>query len=230
MPSSRRTLLLLFAVVAGSAARPADAQSSGEAPPAAPTEPAAPAPPGAAAAPAPEPAQPAKPGVTGGYSWTDKPVAKRRRAPRPLKLNPNAPLATYPGFRMLQDGSSRVSLRVTRSVDVGVHRAPGSVTYVLPGVQVGVRNNTNPLVTTHFNTPLARARLVRGKAGAELVLELRESGEPKHRIGKGPYGSMLLEVVLPRSSRDYSNLPVAGGRGPGVVTDGVRAGRRGPRP
>jgi hypothetical protein len=198
--------VLGLAVLIGSGASPAQTP----APPAASAGPAQAAPPAAgsagAAAPAAEGTEAKKPapGVTGGYSWTEKPAPQRKRRAR-IKLDPNAPLATYPGFRMASDGTSRVWLRVTRSADVQVRRAAGQVTYVLGGVHVGVRNNTNALVTTHFNTPLARARLVPDRAGALLVLELRETVEPTHKVSTGPHGMMLLEITLPRAQRLYAD-------------------------
>jgi hypothetical protein len=181
------------------------------APPAATPPAEAPAPPagapGPGAAPSTEGGEAKKPApsVTGGYSWSDKPAPQRKRRAARIKLDPNAPLATYPGFRMAPDGTSRVWLRVTRSADVQVRRAAGQVTYVLGGVHVGVRNNTNALVTTHFDTPLARARLVRDRAGALLVLELREAAEPSHKVSTGPHGTMSLEITIPRAQRTYAD-------------------------
>jgi hypothetical protein len=174
--------------------------------------------------------------VTGGYSWTDKPRARKKRAQK-IRFDPNAPLATYPGFHMVGDGTSKVWVSVTRPVDVQVRRAGSQVTFVLSGVDVGVRNNTNPLVTTHFNTPLERARLVRDRAGALLVLELREAAEPAHKISKGPYGTMVLEIALPRAQRIYADRVVPGEARTGRTRPAAGApaprptgGMRGPAP
>jgi len=173
------------------------------------------------------------PSAVGGYSWTDKKPGRahaKRRAPV-KRVDPNAPLATYPGFRMLPSGESQLSLRVSKAVDVQVRRAGGSLVFFLPGVRVGIRNNTNPLITTHFNTPLSMARLMAVKQGAELVVELRESVQPTHKVTRGPYGTMELEVLLPRAKRDYSNVadpePL---RGRASASSGIRGTTgRGPR-
>jgi hypothetical protein len=220
------------------------AQTAGSAPAAAsPPPPAAAAPAPASSPPPPaDAAQPAgsgeakkppPPSVTGGYSWTEKPRGQKKRAAR-IRLDPHAPFASYPGFRMAADGSSKVWVSVTRPVDVQVRRAGGHVTFVLSGVQVGVRNNTNPLVTTHFNTPLERARLVQDRAGALLVLDLRETAEPTHKLSKGPYGTMVLEIALPKAQRSYADRVVPGearsGRANPPGSAPASASPRGPSP
>lgn len=79
-------------------------------------------------------------------------------------------------------------------------------TYVveLPEVQVGAENNTNPLETGHFQTPLSRALLRRAHRGAELALSLRESVVPKYEMLAGPGETMVLRVTLPRAKRQYA--------------------------
>ena len=150
-------------------------------------------------------------GPVGGYSWSDKPKKRWVRRATPKKLDPNAPLATYPGFRMLPGGKSAVWLYINKKVPVDVRRAAGRVVYVLPGVQVGTVNNTRPLLTHFFETPLARAQLRPEKGGAELVLELRENVQPTHRVVDGPRGTMILQVELPRATRSHT-MPVTPSR------------------
>src|SRR5216683_3180036 len=74
------------------------------------------------------------------------------------KPRPDAPVATFPGFRLLPDGRSRIFVELSKSVTVDEHRADGLLTFTLHGAQVIVRNNKNALITTHFATPVARAR------------------------------------------------------------------------
>jgi hypothetical protein len=149
----------------------------------------------------------------GGYSWSDKHRPRRHHHRVRLHFDPNAPTAMFPGFRMLPDGRSMVWVNVSRKVPVEVRRAAGRVTYLLGGAQVSIRNNTNALVTTYFDTPLSRARLVPGKQGTQLVLELREKVEPGYKVLKGPGGTMLLQVTLPPPSKSFrppSAAPVRG--------------------
>jgi hypothetical protein len=189
------TPVSVLAQTAPSAAPTATGQAPAPAP--APAQPGtAPAPGGSAA-----PEEPKKPTTTPGYSWTDKPV---KRWVKKKKVNPNAPLATYPGFRMLKDGRSEVWVQISKKVSITPSVAAGHATFVLAGVDVGIHNNTNPLVTEYFDTPLARARLKRMDGGAQLVLELREAVSPTHRIVDGPAGTMILYVDLPKAQRDYS--------------------------
>jgi hypothetical protein len=75
---------------------------------------------------------------------------------------------------------------------------------VLSGATVGHANNSRPLVTHFFATPLSRAQLRPEKGGAELVLELREAVEPTHRVVAGPGGTMILQIELPRPTRSYA--------------------------
>lgn len=140
-----------------------------------------------------------KPTTTPGYSWTDKPVKAGKWRPK-KKLDPNAPIAMFPGFRMLGDGSSQLWVHVTKKVNVSA----AATSFALVGAQVNVRNNTNALVTEFFDTPLARARLKPDATGAQLVLELRENVVVKHRVVDGPGGSMVLYVDLPKAQRSYA--------------------------
>lgn len=142
----------------------------------------------------------AKPSRTGGYSWTDKP----RRQYRPVKIDPKWAIATFPGFRMLQDGSSEVSVWLSKKVGVEVRKSERSVTLVLSDTYVRWTTNTYPLITTHFNTPLSSARLKRGKKGQTLlVLDLREAADVKSRLEVGPRGTSILRVSIPAPCQEF---------------------------
>jgi len=199
---------------------------------------------GAPAAPttaAPEAAAPAQPGTMGGYSWRDKPRRSKRKKKAARRIDPDKPLATYPGFTLQPDGTSKIWLSVNKKVPVEVRKAPGRIVFVLRQVQVGVRNNSNPLVTTHFPTAVASARLVASKNGAELVIELRDRVQPSHRVTDGPSGAMLLEVTVPRPTRNFPDVtttpPSSSGTGKVVLPPSRRSSgpstdrsTRGPRP
>jgi hypothetical protein len=145
-------------------------------------------------------AEPDKPaGPTEGYSWSTKPAKGGKWRPK-KKLDPNTPIATFPGFRMLADGSSQIWVHVTKKVSV----TAAATSLVLVGAHVAVRNNTNALVTEYFDTPLARAKLKSDAAGAQLVLELRENVVIKHRVVDGPAGSMVVYIDLPKAQKSYS--------------------------
>lgn len=175
------------------------------------------------------------PGNVGGYSWSDKPAKGKRRYAKRIKIDPNAPIAMYPGFRMLADGTSQVWVYVSRKVTVTAASTTGQPTFVLTGAQVAVRNNTNALVTEYFDTPLARARLKRDPAGAQLVLELREPVSVQHRIVDGPGGTSILYVDLPKAQKSYAadDFTAGGSRSTvrqgAVLPDKASKSKRGPR-
>jgi hypothetical protein len=144
---------------------------------------------------------------------------------------------------MNADGTSQVWVQVNRKVTVNAGGGSGLYTYVLSGAQIPTWNNTNPLVTEYFDTPLARARLKDEKNGAQLILEMRESVQPKHRVVDGPNGTLMLYIDLPKASRTYStrNQDVSQvGRRSGTLLPSKRsrttagatrtAPRRGPNP
>lgn len=122
---------------------------------------------------------------------------------------PAGPIATLPGFEMQADGSSRFFVQLTQSVNVEEKKAAGSVTYVLKGAHVAVRNNENALVTVHFNTPVTRARLVPMTGGLGFVIELRANVAPAYKMVAGKDGSSILEVDFPKGSYIPGADPVA---------------------
>lgn len=141
-----------------------------------------------------------KPTNTGGYSWSEAP----RRGRRHTKRAPGTPLAAFPAFRALADGTSQISVTVSKKVEIAQHKAAGRVVFVLRGAEIAVRNNSNTLVMSHFGGAVSRARLVPHKGGAQLILELREPVEITQRVTAGPRGSMTLILGVPKPSKDWS--------------------------
>jgi hypothetical protein len=83
--------------------------------------------------------------------------------------------------------------------------APGTVTYVLKGAHVDKRNNYNPLVTVHFNTPVTSARLVPHGADLWFVVDLRSNVTPTVTMDAAKEGGSMLRIEFPKG--DY--LPMA---------------------
>jgi hypothetical protein len=126
------------------------------------------------------------------------PRAKKAASkPRPA---PTGPIATLPGFEMQADGSSRCFVQLTAAVPIEEKKAAGSVTYVLKGAHVNVRNNENALVTVHFNTPVTRARLVPSAQGLSFIIELRAPVAATYKVVAGKDGTSILEVDFPKGS------------------------------
>lgn len=128
--------------------------------------------------------------------------------------------ATMSGFETLADGSTRLFVELSKPVTYETKAAKGSVTYVLKGARVLKRNNTNPLVTVHFNTPVTQARLVPHGHDLWFILDLRASVEPSVSMDAGKDGSAVMHVALPKG--DY--LPAGGAAPPGGDSEPPPAG------
>ncbi len=136
-----------------------------------------------------------------GYSWRDKSARGKHQKPHSTKINPNLSQAKGPEFALLPDGTSRVTVQLSRKVEFNGHATRRRYVVELPNVQVAVGNDMNPLITTHFATPLEDARLIAEKKGARLVIELRETVTPQVSMKDVTGGASVLEVVLPKSLR-----------------------------
>src|SRR5262245_152122 len=144
---------------------------------------------------------------------------KSKRPGRGAKTDPKpragAPVATFPGFRLLPSGGSRIYVELTKNVNVDEKKTNGALVYILRGAQVLSRNNKNALITTHFATPVARARLVPAGLDLELVIDLRKGVDATHHVVAADNGTVRLEIDFPPG--DYPLAPglyepPAGGR------------------
>lgn len=142
-----------------------------------------------------------------GYGWSSPKPQKglvvrsgARHVHRPAAHAPSGPIATLPGFEMLPEGGSRLFVELTKPVQVDERKARGKLTYVLHGAHVAVRNNENPLVTVHFNTPVTRARLVPVGNDLHFVIDLRADATPTWKGSPGKEGSFVLTIDFPKGS------------------------------
>ncbi len=110
------------------------------------------------------------------------------------------PIATLPGFEMLPDGGSRLFVEVSQSVGVEEKKTARALTYVLKGTRVAHRNNENALVTVHFNTPVARARLLPSGRDLLFSVDLRADAVPAWKVVSESDGSATLQIDFPRGS------------------------------
>ena len=101
---------------------------------------------------------------------------------------------------MQADGSSRLFVALTQTVQVEEHSARGVLTYVLKGAHVVLRNNENALVTVHFNTPVVRARLLPAGNDLQFIVDLRAAVTPTWKVTPGKDGTSLLLVDFPKGS------------------------------
>jgi hypothetical protein len=155
------------------------------------------------------PPRPAAPRVATGAA-TAQVGGVAKAAPRPRRrakatapvLAPGTPIATYPSFRLLDDGTSRVTLEVTRKVAVTEHKAKGRVVYSFAGAAVPGSNTRLALPTGFFHTPVERVEAVGQGNGVDLVIELREDVTPTFRLLDTPRGSSVLQVDFPRGAAE----------------------------
>lgn len=140
---------------------------------------------------------------------TDAPAKPARRAPRKAKKPRvvTGPVANFPSFRVLPDGSSRIHVAITEKVIVAERKAEGRVAYRLKGVSVPVRTNLLPLETSFFKTPVARVTLVEaGDEDIELVVELRQPTAITYKTVDTDAG-MLLQIDVPAPAQQTPQPP-----------------------
>jgi len=187
-------LLLVSAIAAGQGTTPAPAP-----PPPGGGGAVAPASTGSAAA---APDEKKEKGEIGGFTFSDKP-SRRAPAPAPATARPavrraGGPQATFPGFEQLSDGGSRLFVQLSQTVQVEQRVAPGAVTYVLKGAHLRVHNDTNALVTVHFNTPVLRARLMPSGSDLLFVVELRSAVTPTFKLQDNTDKTSTLTIDFPK--------------------------------
>lgn len=195
MRSSRLPIVLLCsASVLGGGAALADDPPAGAPAPAAPAA-AAPAAPASPEAPAPAPRKP-------GYQ-SPVPPAKQAiaRSGRGRKAGPtwNGPVASYPGFRMLEGGGTRVFLGVDRKVDVTEHKAPGRIIYRMAGTMAPANTNRLPILSSYFPSVVHRVQLVQQGNDLDLVVDVREGVGAERRVLDGEKG-IVVQIDFPKSS------------------------------
>lgn len=113
--------------------------------------------------------------ATGGGAPVAGTTAKSKSKAAPVSATN---VAQWPGFHLTEDGGSEVIVEFSKATGApSEHKAAGSYTYVFKGPVVSKANNKNPLITVHFNTPVASARLISGKGELRLVVEMRAGVE-----------------------------------------------------
>jgi hypothetical protein len=113
------------------------------------------------------------------------------------------------GFEPLDDGSTRLFVDLSKPVTYETKAARGSITYVLKGARVTRRNNTNPIVTVHFNTPVTEARLVPHGHDLWFVVDLRADVQPAVSMDTGKDGGAVMKIALPKGDYLPGGAPVA---------------------
>jgi hypothetical protein len=136
-----------------------------------------------------------------------------------------AAAGAVPGFETLADGTSRLFVELTKPVAYETKTGKGTVTYVLKGARVSRRNNTNALVTVHFNTPVTSARLVPHGHDLWFVVELRAPVQPSVSMDAGKDGGAVMHIELPKGQYlpAEASVPPASGSAPPVDAPASRS-------
>lgn len=168
-------------------------------------------------------------GPTAGYAYSDKPTASSR-SPH-ARYRKSGPVVNMPGFEQTADGGSRLFVQLSQNVPVEERKAQGSITYVLKGASPRVWNNTNALVTVHFNTPVARARLVPHGKDLLFVIDLRAAATPTWKVTESADKTAILSIDFPKGDYLQAGGEVAGAEPPAAqprskTARGKRAGRK----
>ncbi len=169
----------------------------------------------------------------------NRPPAARRASRAPV------PVVTWPGFQMTPTGS-RIFVQTSASVPIDPSAEPGKLVYALHNCRIDLRNNRNPLVTEHFNTPVVRAYLRQRGRDVQLVLEMRAQVSPSVRqeaAGVNGFQYIFLEFpagryfVEPEPAPDAApTVPLSAGPEPppfgpsGLDTEMPPSQRRSPAP
>jgi hypothetical protein len=146
-----------------------------------------------------------------GYGWS--PPRTRGGA----KGHPRAHRATTgektdsatPGFESLADGSTRLYVQLAKAVPYATKAGRGTITYVLQGAHISRWNNTNPLVTVHFNTPVTQARLVPHGKDLWFIVELRAHVQPTVSMDAVKDGGAILRIDFAKGDYVPGGAPPA---------------------
>jgi hypothetical protein len=147
-----------------------------------------------------------------GYGWSTTPKkAAGHGHVRAARGKAQTPGVIEPGFETLADGSTRLFVQLSNPVAYDTKNGKGTITYVLKGAHVDRRNNMNPLVTVHFNTPVTSARLVPHGRDLWFIVDLRAKVQPTVTMDAAKEGTAMLRIEFPKG--DYlpaAALPPAG--------------------
>lgn len=85
---------------------------------------------------------------------------------------------TWPGFVMTGDGGSRIFLQTTKSLEYKQTAKGKKIILTFKNTKVHLWNNSNPLITSHFNTPVKKVYLKRKRKQVDMIIELKSEAEP----------------------------------------------------
>jgi hypothetical protein len=120
---------------------------------------------------------------------------------------------TWPGFTMTETGGSRIFLQTTKSLKYKKKTTKKKIVITFTDTNIFLSNNSNPLVTTHFNTPVRKAYLKkRGKKKVELIVELKSKATADLTIVQTEVSDGYNYVFLDFAKGDFAKPTVTSPR------------------
>ncbi|QQR89233.1 MAG: hypothetical protein IPJ88_13605 [Myxococcales bacterium] len=138
-------------------------------------------------------------GVVPGVSEVPAHVAKPGR---PVK-------ATWPGFQMRKDGSSRLFLQLTGPTDTNLLQTNAGFDVHIKSAKIQGKNTRRKLDTRFFDTPMVEARLVKKKNDLYLKVIEREKVMPKLSTELNKEGYYYLYLDFPKFESKSNDAPSA---------------------
>lgn len=118
----------------------------------------------------------------------------RNPLPPPRAAGPHL---VWTGFQKAGD-AGQVFLQTTGAVDFEVTEARGKrVVLMLRGCGIHLANNQRKLDTRYFGTSVQSVQARRRKKDVEVVITLREPGDPAARAEPGPDGTRFVVLTFP---------------------------------
>jgi hypothetical protein len=109
----------------------------------------------------------------------------------PLGQTKTPPTATWVGFRVTGPKSSAVYVHLTDVVQVKNTKHELTLTFTLKNTQIQVKNNQNPLLTSHFETVVQSARLKPAGKDVQLIIVLKKEATMTSKVVQESDGIVL---------------------------------------
>jgi AMIN domain-containing protein len=158
------------------------------------------------------PSHPSSTGVPSGWENGEAPPDRGGKGARNAlgHSGGDRAIATLPGFRTFEDGSSRVFLEIVGKVPVSELDNGGvRLVYRMQGTTVSERVNRLALPTTFFDTPVGNVHVEQTGVDADLVIELRQPAKP-HLTVRQNDDVTVVSVDFAPVVRDQVKEPVQG--------------------
>lgn len=135
-------------------------------------------------------------------AWAGEPVCEgpevsHRCSTTETADSPEAPVVTFSGLRVYEDGSSTVFVTLTAETPVEFSQAGKTLSFVLTGAKVRLQNNQNPLLAKYFHSNVVKVRLGNTRDGVLLTIDLRTEVATHHALTKQGSGAVLRIDVPP---------------------------------